>query len=427
MSDIFISYASADRSRVKPLVEVLRQRGWSVWWDRTIPPGKTWDQVIEEALTGARCVIVLWTRDSVKSDWVRTEAEEGKRRGILVPILLDAVTMPLEFRRIQAANLAGWAGESPNPELDEMLHAVAEVLSRPGGEPVVPVADSKVPREEDRPSPVSAGTGLARRNIVLIGLLAAAGIGGLAWYFASSPRQVITPKDPEGTAEAGTVRKNQKDGLSYVWIPPGKFTMGCSKDDRECQPNEGPPHEVTLTRGFWLGRTEVTVAAYNRFLGENDRNAELLGGIGAMARVNVDWEAANGFCQWAGMRLPTEAEWEYAARANTTGARYGAVDAVAWHKGNTGELHPVAGKQPNAWGLHDMLGNAWEWVKDWYGEYGGPEPVVDPGGPSTGPRHNVRGGSWYYAPEHARASRREPVDPGVNNFNVGFRCAGELR
>jgi hypothetical protein len=81
--DIFISYASADRPRVVPLVDALRQKGWSVWWDRTIPPGKTWDQVIEAALDAARCVIVLWSKESVKAHWVLTEAEEGRRRGIL--------------------------------------------------------------------------------------------------------------------------------------------------------------------------------------------------------------------------------------------------------------------------------------------------------------------------------------------------------
>jgi TonB family protein len=129
VSDIFLSYASADRPRVKPLVDVLRQQGWSVWWDRTILPGKTWDQVIEAALAEARCVIVLWSRDSVQSDWVRTEADEAKRRGILVPALLDDVNIPLAFRRIQAANLADWSGVLPSAGFDQLAQAVSEILS----------------------------------------------------------------------------------------------------------------------------------------------------------------------------------------------------------------------------------------------------------------------------------------------------------
>ncbi len=130
MHDIFISYASADRPRVKPLVDALmQQKGWSVWWDRTIRAGRTFDRVIEAALNDAGCVIVLWSQTSVESDWVRTEAEEAKRRGLLVPALLDDVEIPLAFRRIQAANLVGWSGTLPSAQFDELALAVTEVLS----------------------------------------------------------------------------------------------------------------------------------------------------------------------------------------------------------------------------------------------------------------------------------------------------------
>jgi hypothetical protein len=129
VNDIFISYASADRPRVKPLVDALQQQGWSVWWDRTIRAGRTFDRVIEAALKDARCVIVLWSRTSIESDWVRTEADEAKRRGILVPALIDDVEIPLAFRRIQAANLVGWSGALPSAQFDELALAVSEVLS----------------------------------------------------------------------------------------------------------------------------------------------------------------------------------------------------------------------------------------------------------------------------------------------------------
>src|SRR3954451_11425817 len=110
MSDIFMSYSSADLDRVKLLVKALQGRGWSVWWDHSIPPGKTWDQVIEAALAEAKCVVVVWSTTAVVSEWVRAEAEEAKRRRILVPVLLDQVEIPLGFRWIQAANLIGWSG-----------------------------------------------------------------------------------------------------------------------------------------------------------------------------------------------------------------------------------------------------------------------------------------------------------------------------
>lgn len=128
MSDIFISYASADRSRAEPLVRALEQQGRTVWWDRSILPGKTWSQVIEAALADARCVIVLWSRESVRSEWVLAEAEEAKRRGILVPALIDPVSIPLEFRRMQAADLVNWPEPAAGSGFDQLVKAVSAVL-----------------------------------------------------------------------------------------------------------------------------------------------------------------------------------------------------------------------------------------------------------------------------------------------------------
>lgn len=118
MSDIFISYARADKDRAELLAEAFSRQGWSVWWDREIPPGKSFDETIENALNSARCVIVLWSKDSVSSRWVKTEAAEGAARGILVPVLIDKVRIPLEFKRIEAADLFDWRGDSPHSEFD---------------------------------------------------------------------------------------------------------------------------------------------------------------------------------------------------------------------------------------------------------------------------------------------------------------------
>ena len=128
MSDIFLSYASEDLQRVEVLVRALERHGWSVWWDRSILPGRTFDQAIEEALDAARCVIVVWSQHSVHSDWVKTEAAEGARRRILVPVLLDEVRIPLEFRRMQAARLLDWQDPGPHPEFDKVVRAVEETL-----------------------------------------------------------------------------------------------------------------------------------------------------------------------------------------------------------------------------------------------------------------------------------------------------------
>lgn len=133
MSDIFISYARPDKDRAELLAEVFSRQGWSVWWDREIPPGKSFDETIENELNSARCVIVLWSEDSVSSRWVKTEAAEGAARGILVPALIDTVQIPLEFKRIEAADLSDWQGDSPHSEFDHLLRTVADILG--GGAP----------------------------------------------------------------------------------------------------------------------------------------------------------------------------------------------------------------------------------------------------------------------------------------------------
>ena len=133
MSDIFISYASEDRSRAAMLVSALGEQQLTVWWDRTIPPDKTWDDVIEEAIEQAKCVIVLWTEHSVGSHWVRIEAEDARQRGILVPALLQEAKIPLAFRRIQAARLIGWSGELDHPEFLMLCRAVRDVIGHSSG------------------------------------------------------------------------------------------------------------------------------------------------------------------------------------------------------------------------------------------------------------------------------------------------------
>ena len=128
MSDIFISYASSDKDKAKTLADVLMQQGWSVWWDREIPPGKSFDEVIEENLNAARCILVLWSENSVKSNWVKEEATEGSRRNILVPVMIADVGIPLGFRRLQAARITDWEGQMPHPEVDKLLKAIKAIL-----------------------------------------------------------------------------------------------------------------------------------------------------------------------------------------------------------------------------------------------------------------------------------------------------------
>ena len=131
MSNIFISYAREDWNWAKRLGQALEMQKWMIWWDRDIPPGKSFDQVIEEALDAAKCVIVLWSKNSVASDWVKNEASEGAKRGILVPVLIEDVKIPLAFRRIQSADLSDWDGTPNHPEFEILLSAISNILGIP--------------------------------------------------------------------------------------------------------------------------------------------------------------------------------------------------------------------------------------------------------------------------------------------------------
>ncbi|MFZ0771998.1 MAG: SUMF1/EgtB/PvdO family nonheme iron enzyme [Candidatus Sulfotelmatobacter sp.] len=231
------------------------------------------------------------------------------------------------------------------------------------------------------------------------------------------------PVPTPSTAPVGTVRGHPRDGLKYVWIPAGTFMMGCSSLDSECYANERPAHQVAITRGFWIGQTPVTQEAYQRVTGKNTSHFKGEG----LPVDHITWEEAKRYCETIGMRLPTEAEWEYAARAGTPGARYDDVDSVAWYNGNSsGQTHPVGLEEPNAWKLYDMLGNVWQWTADWYGDkYYDQREEQDPQGPPAGLSRTFRGGSWDSFPRSVRASYRGSGEPGFDEYSFGARCVGE--
>jgi formylglycine-generating enzyme required for sulfatase activity len=256
----------------------------------------------------------------------------------------------------------------------------------------------------------------------------------------ATPPLVIDPRAPPASELAAPWSKTGEDRYGHWaafavkgveqrmrWILPGRFWMGSPPDEEGRWDDEGPRHEVELTRGFWLGEVPCTQALWKAVMGSNPslfRGAE-------RPVEQVSWEDCQRFLaalerqrSGLGLRLPTESEWEYGARAGTSSARYQSdAGSIAWYDANSGgRTHAVGGKAANAWGLHDMLGNVCEWCQDFSGNYSS-GLQRDPGGPSSGSSRVVRGGSWYGHARNVRAAVRDWDAPSIRHDNLGFRLA----
>jgi len=194
MADVFISYASEDRDRARSVADALSARGWSVWWDRQIPLGKSFDEVIEQQIAAAKCVIVLWSAVSVAKEWVRNETAEGKRRGILLPVFLEPVDAPLQFRSLNGADLMDWQGELTNPEFQRLSARVAELIGNPmasATETLRPPADyQSTPPRKNIVHRLRSPAILAGAAMVVIGLASA------AYFFNNGSRHDDRPDNP---------------------------------------------------------------------------------------------------------------------------------------------------------------------------------------------------------------------------------------
>ena len=253
-------------------------------------------------------------------------------------------------------------------------------------------------------------------------------------------------------------------GMRFRVVPPGEFLRGSSAEEVGAFPNEQPVQAVTITKALYVGVTEVTQGQWAEVMGENPARFRAAGTNAPVETVS--WDDAQAFvrrlCKREGVpegtyRLPTEAEWEYACRAGTTtatcagdieilGERNAPVlDAIAWYGGNSGVgyegysaetwqetqfafddagTHPVGAKHPNAWGLHDAIGNVWEWCEDWIALYP-EEPATDPRGPETGPGRVARGGAWSSPARRCRAAMRGAGPADVRGYDMGLRVVRE--
>jgi len=400
MNDIFLSYSREDEARAGSLAGALEARGWSVWWDRSIPAGKSFDEVIEAAIYNAKCVVVIWSASSVKSRWVLTEAEEGADRGILVPVRTDDVPIPFAFRRIHAADLVGWNGSGESPAFLKLAEAIETLLGT-------------VPAREEPRRKAEEGRETA------------------------SKRQAESKREPESFKDCEICPE-------MVRIPGGEFLMGSKKGEGDL--DETPEHPVRITP-FAIGKYEVTFAEYDMFANATNRDLPDDEGWGRENRpvINVSWHDAVAYAAWLSdqtgkrYRLPTEAEWEYAARAGTRTAYWWGNDVGRNHANCNGcgsqwddrQTAPVGSFPANPFGLSDTAGNVWEWVQDcWHENYqDAPEDGSKPWGEEDGgdcARRVLRGGSWGYFPGALRSAPRIRYAPGFRFSSGGFRLAQDL-
>ncbi len=429
---VFISYASADKAIADRVCDTLEKAGVPCWIaPRDIPPSADYPAAIVEAVRSTRVLVLVLTEHAAGSPHVLSEvghAFNAKKR--IIPFRLSAAPLPEDLEYF--LSLTQWL-DAPNGCTDDNLKRLTEATRGA-------LAGATTVR----------GPVLLRRNTRWLALAAAvlALIVGTVIIWRSRRASIRNPTQPaavtttSSTAGNGAALEmppaaakpktwvNPMDGQTYVWIPPGEFTMGCSEADSECTDDEKPTHPVSIDKGFWLGQTEVTLAAYRKYA---DRlGATVPDGAGDMPATEVSWAEAKTYCAAVGGRLPTEAEWEYAARGGKPGAYYGVVPEIAWYAGNSGDApHAVGKKKPNAYGLYDVLGNVREWVLDrYFNKYDVAAPatgdaVEQPLAPNASTV--ARGGFWESEAAAIRVSHRSALATDSADPSIGWRCASDHR
>lgn len=399
-----------------------------------IRPGDVFKEVISDAVGSCEVLIAL-----IGQNWLTSEDEKGRRldnpedfvrleiaaalaRGVrVIPVLLQGAQMP------------GKQDLPPDllPLLDRHAYELSDLRWKYDVEKLIGALEKIV-------APAPAGTKIARANArvmltalaVALLLAAAAGIylsrGGLP---TRNDNQVVAQPSP---ANAGQRPQFVKDnlGLEFVWIPSGSFMMGSENGDG----NERPVHRVLINEGFYMGKCEVTQAQWLAVMKTNPSHFK---DCGKCPVEQVSWDDAQEFIRRLNAendghsyRLPSEAEWEYAARAGTTGEYAGDLNALAWYENNSdNRTHPVGGKQSNVFGLFDTHGNVWEWVQDAYHDSYTGAPGDGGAWSSTGEqtRRVLRGGAWNFYAYGLRSATRHAEASDLHSIAIGFRVAATAR
>lgn len=461
MAHIFISYSHKDKAYVEKLEARLIGEGFDVWVDHRIDYGSRWTQEIERAIDTCAAYIVVMSENSAKSRWVQRERNHAEKRGKpLFPLLLKREGW-FSLNDTQFVDVTG--GKLPPADFYEDL---AKFVPRKAG--AASIGAGVKPGLKNKQPLIIAGIALGVLVLALLGVMLnnifSEPAPPVEVALKTSAVPVVTipvtpvdldpvdptdipatnipaptqdPNKPPADAQLADTWTRPTDGMLMSYIPAGEFQMG-SEDGGD---DEKPVHTVYLD-GFWMDQTEVTNAMYatcvtnGRCEEPSDRTYFDNPLYANHPVVYVDWEAANNYCEKVGGRLPTEAEWEKAARGGLEGKKYpwgdeepvcvlGAENGANFYGCNASGTENVGSFSANGYGLYDMAGNVWEWVADWYGEYPALlSPLENPTGPlSGGYRYRVlRGGAWVINEYFSRSADRVRVAPDYYNSYFGFRC-----
>lgn len=449
MADIFLSYSRVDRPTAQIIAEALEAEGFSVWWDKVLRAGQTYDEVTETMLRDSHIVIVLWSQTSVKSTWVRAEATQGQRNCVLVPAMIEDAERPIMFELTQTADLIGWAGdrseerwtgyvddlrralEKPKPAgavVPDSTPAIAPVAAPAPVEPTPPPAVEAEPVAAAEPAsaPVAAKARKSSSPLpLLLGGLVVLGVGGWFGYqtlMGDDTAQETSPSQPiAATCEVCP---------DMVAIEGGSFLMGSPDAEPNRTGNEGPQHEVTL-RAFKISKTEITRAQWQLCVDAGACPSPQGGGAPEAPVTGVGWDDAVGYTAWLSevsdqsYRLPTEAEWEYAARG-------GERTAYWWGAGYPGPgasssgVKAAAEMPANGYGVSGLLSNVREWVADCYVNNYRNAPS-NGSAVTTGDcaRPVVRGGSFKTGAAEHRAASRARYGKSTRDSALGVRVVSD--